>query len=185
MLNNGQPRRMSAPSKSILQDPQLRLALGGVLLNANQDQQALSVFQQAVNVKPDLANAHYNVAQAYLKLQQYDAAKQEYDAVLQLLDPTSEDYTKATSELEQIQNWSTNNQLQMQPQAIRLEMPWKRPQPAHLRCSTNSSTHQLNKRYSKLEKHNPFPQQVRQNQLVRLWSHQSQLRQLNKNRVKT
>ncbi|MCA9372954.1 hypothetical protein KC921_02560 [Candidatus Woesebacteria bacterium] len=84
-------------------DPQLRLALGGVLLNANQDQQALSVFQQAVNVKPDLANAHYNVAQAYLKLQQYDAAKQEYDAVLQLLDPTSEDYTKATSELEQIQ----------------------------------------------------------------------------------
>lgn len=83
-------------------DPQLRLALGGVLLNAKQNEQALSVFQQAVNIKPDFANSHYNVAQAYLALQQLEAAKQEYDAVLALLDPNSEDFIKATKELEEL-----------------------------------------------------------------------------------
>ena len=83
-------------------DPQLRLALGGVLLNAKQNEQALSVFQQAVNVKPDYANSHYNVAQAYIVLQQLDAAKQEYDAVLALLDPKSEDFVKATKEYEEL-----------------------------------------------------------------------------------
>lgn len=83
-------------------DPQLRLALGGVLLNAKQNEQALSVFQQAVNIKPDFANSHYNVAQAYLALQQLEAAKQEYDAVLTLLDPNSEDFIKATKELEEL-----------------------------------------------------------------------------------
>ncbi len=83
-------------------DPQLRLALGGVLLNAKQSAQALSVFQQAVNIKPDFANSHYNVAQAYLALQQLEAAKQEYDAVLALLDPNSEDFIKATKELEEL-----------------------------------------------------------------------------------
>lgn len=83
-------------------DPQLRLALGGVLLNAKQNEQALSVFQQAVNVKPDYANSHYNVAQAYLALEMYDAARQEYEAVLTLLDPATEDFVKATKELEEL-----------------------------------------------------------------------------------
>lgn len=83
-------------------DPQLRLALGGVLLNAKQNEQALSVFQQAVNIKPDFANSHYNVAQAYLALQKLEAAKQEYQAVLALLEPGSEDFIKATKELEEL-----------------------------------------------------------------------------------
>jgi len=96
-------------------DPQLRISLGGVLMNAEQYGEALGVFQQALQIKPDFANTYYNLAQALIGLERYTEAKQQYEVVLDLLDPTSEDFTRATQELEELQK--IIDELPAQPEA--------------------------------------------------------------------
>lgn len=84
-------------------DPQLRIALGGLLLSQNQPEQALAVFEQAINIKPDFANSYYNAAQALIALNRLADAQVALQSVLNLLDPNSEDFTRVTTELETLQ----------------------------------------------------------------------------------
>ncbi|MEX0896180.1 MAG: hypothetical protein WDZ94_04595 [Patescibacteria group bacterium] len=84
-------------------DPSLRIALGGIFLNAENYQQAYSLFEQAANLKPDMANAYYNMAFALIQLEAYLEARQAYLVVLELLDPASEEYAQIQQELEELE----------------------------------------------------------------------------------
>lgn len=84
-------------------DPTLRIALGSIFLGQEQLQQAAALFQQATEVKPDFANAHYNLAVTLKQLGQLEAARTSYQRVLVLIDPSSDDYTVVTSELEELE----------------------------------------------------------------------------------
>lgn len=84
-------------------DPSLRIALGSIFLGQEEYQQAAALFQQATEVKPDFANAHYNLAVALKQIGQLEAARTAYQRVLVLIDPSSDDYTVVTSELEELE----------------------------------------------------------------------------------
>lgn len=84
-------------------DPQLRVALGGVLLSQKQFEQALAVFEQAISVNQNYANSYYNAAQALISLRRFQDAQIALQSVLNLVEPNSEDFTKVTAELEQLQ----------------------------------------------------------------------------------
>ncbi len=84
-------------------NPDLRLQLGSVFFQREQYQEAAQLFQQATNLKPDHANAYYNLANALVQLGQLQSAEQVYLAVLELIEPGTEDYQKASNELKQIQ----------------------------------------------------------------------------------
>lgn len=83
--------------------PDLRITLGGVLLNTKQYQEALSYFEQAALLKPDYANAYYNGANALKLLQRFDEAKAAYQKTLLLLAPDSEEYLKTAEELQALE----------------------------------------------------------------------------------
>ncbi len=84
-------------------DPNTRIALGGIFLSQKEYQQAAALFEQAANIKPDFANAHYNLAVALTQLNQLEGARTEYQRVLSLIDATSTDYTRVTTELEKVE----------------------------------------------------------------------------------
>lgn len=85
-------------------DPNLRIALGGIFLRQEQFAQAAGIFEQTVQIKPDFANSYYNLAIALKGMNQLEQAKSAYQQVLALLDANSEDYTKVTGELEELEN---------------------------------------------------------------------------------
>jgi cytochrome c-type biogenesis protein CcmH/NrfG len=80
-------------------NPELRVALGSIFYGAGQFDQAQQLFAQAVQLKPDHANAHYNLANASKQLGQLEAAVISYENVLILIEPGSEDYKIAATEL--------------------------------------------------------------------------------------
>jgi tetratricopeptide (TPR) repeat protein len=82
-------------------NPQTRLALGGILYTLNRYEEALDQFKVAVELKPDLANAYYNLAWAYFKNNNPAQAYLAMQRVLALVSPETEDFRKATQELEQ------------------------------------------------------------------------------------
>ncbi|MBI2008364.1 tetratricopeptide repeat protein [Candidatus Amesbacteria bacterium] len=84
-------------------NPNLRIALGGLHFAGKNYDEAIRLFQQAVDLKPDLANAHYNLSAAYREKGDYPKALVAMQNVLNLLDRTSTDYTKAGSELAELQ----------------------------------------------------------------------------------
>lgn len=81
-------------------DPNIRIALGGVLLSNKQIDEAINVFTAAVNVKPDFANAHYNLAVALRQANKLQEAMSSYQKTLALVNPGSEDFIKLTQEIE-------------------------------------------------------------------------------------
>lgn len=84
-------------------NPALRIALGGLLLNQKQYQQAAGVFRQTVDIKPDYPNTYYNLAFALKELGAYADAKTSYQTLLQLIPADSEDYKKVAAELEEVE----------------------------------------------------------------------------------
>lgn len=84
-------------------NPQLRVALGGVLFNAKEYEEALKLFSQAATLKPDYANAYYNAANTFKMLRKFDQAKAAYQKTLVLLQADSEDYLKAADELQTLE----------------------------------------------------------------------------------
>lgn len=90
-------------------DPTLRINLGGIFLNKQQYTQAGELFAQATQLKADYPNAYYNLAIALQNLQQYEDAKTAYQKVLTLLEPSSENYTAVTAELEKVEKLIEEN----------------------------------------------------------------------------
>jgi tetratricopeptide (TPR) repeat protein len=84
-------------------NPNLRIALGGVYYSLGRYDEAIRVFELAVVAKPDLANAHFNLSAAYREKGETQKAIDEINAVIALVDPASQDYQVATTELENLQ----------------------------------------------------------------------------------
>jgi len=84
-------------------NPNLRIALGGTYYALGNYDNAIDAFKLAVLSKPDFANAHYNLAVAYREKKNYDAAIAEINNVLGLIAKDSQDYTIATTELDNLQ----------------------------------------------------------------------------------
>lgn len=85
------------------QDPIVRLRLGNLLFQLQQVADATGFYRQAVELKPDLAVARYNFANGLTQLQNLTAARAQYIAVLDLLDPSTDDYTRARDELDAVE----------------------------------------------------------------------------------
>lgn len=81
-------------------NPNLRIALGGVLYSVKNYDEAIRLFQQAADLKPNLANAHYNLASAYREKNDLRNAVLAMQTVVNLVDRSTADYTKAVSELD-------------------------------------------------------------------------------------
>lgn len=81
-------------------NPALYLQLGGLHYSLKNYPDAAKFFSQAMVLKPNWPNAHYNLAAAYKQQGQLNQAIQSLNDTLDLLDPASADYTKATTELQ-------------------------------------------------------------------------------------
>lgn len=81
-------------------NPNLRIAMGGVLYSLKSYDDAITFFQQAADLKPDLANAYYNLSSAYEQKGDNQKAYNAMQNVVQLVDKSSADYTKATQQLD-------------------------------------------------------------------------------------
>lgn len=84
-------------------DPGLRIELGGIFYAAEAYAEAAQFFEQAINLKPDLPNGYYNLANAYRMLERPDLASIAFQQTLLLLEPDSEDYLQASSELREVE----------------------------------------------------------------------------------
>lgn len=116
-------------------DPTLRVDLGGIFSRVKNYEQAGQLFQQAVQLKPDYANGYYNWAQVLTQQERYDLAVLAYEKVLSLLDPSSEDYTKAQQEItplrEKAQAMASNTQKPETPATATISAsPEPSPSPA-------------------------------------------------------
>jgi len=76
-------------------NPNLRIALGGLLYALEDYDEAIAAFRLAIAAKPDLANAHYNLAVAYREKGDIDSAIIEMTNVLALVDRDSPDFDLA------------------------------------------------------------------------------------------
>lgn len=83
-------------------NPALRVSLGGLFFQLKNTDEAIAQFQTAVNLKYDYANAHYNLANAYKEKADFENAFKEMQNTLALVDPQSNDFTKASAELEEL-----------------------------------------------------------------------------------
>lgn len=83
-------------------NPLLRLDLGGVFYSLKNYEAAIQQFSIAVNLKPDWANAHYNLSVAFREKGDIERAFAEMQNTLALVDPNSNDFGKASAELEEL-----------------------------------------------------------------------------------
>ncbi len=84
-------------------DPALRLALGGVFLNAKQYEQAAGIFSQATQIKPDFPGSFFQLARSLTQINRLADARAAYQQVLKLLPAESEEYGLVTKELEEVE----------------------------------------------------------------------------------
>lgn len=83
-------------------NPNLRLDLGGLLYSLGNYETAIDQFKRAIDLKPDLANAYYNLAWAYNKKGENKQAFLNMQRVISLIPQDTEDFVKASQELEQL-----------------------------------------------------------------------------------
>jgi len=81
-------------------NPNLRLALGGVYYSLSKWDEAIRLFEQTVALKPDFANGYYNLASALREKGDFERAVSAMQQTVSLVKTDSDDWKKATSELE-------------------------------------------------------------------------------------
>lgn len=94
---------LAALSQAVTLDPtnpNLRLNQGGTYYALGDFDTAIGFFKQAVALKPDWANAHYNLSAALREKKDYQGAIVEMQKTLDLVPPGSNDYSKASAELD-------------------------------------------------------------------------------------
>ena len=84
-------------------NPRIRLDLGGIYFTNKLYPQAANLFAQAASLKPDYANAQYNLANALKEIGNYQESYQAYQNALALVAKDSEDYTKVSAEMAEVQ----------------------------------------------------------------------------------
>lgn len=82
---------------------QLRIELGGLLFSLGNVDDAIDQYKQAISLKPDYANAYFNLSYAYQQQQKYKEAYASMQNVVNLVDPGSEDYQKASNSLKELE----------------------------------------------------------------------------------
>jgi tetratricopeptide (TPR) repeat protein len=113
-------------------NPQLRLDLGGLLFSLQQYEDAIDQYKQAISLKSDMANAYYNLSFAYRQLEKYPESYASLQNVVNLLDPSSADYEKASQELAELQKLLPQQPAtdqQAPPQESQLSLPEPVPTP--------------------------------------------------------
>ncbi len=85
-------------------NPQLRVATGGIFFVNEDYLSAANYFRQATNLKPDYANAYYNFAQAVKNLENYASAKRALELTLSLVPQDSPDYAQVETELSELES---------------------------------------------------------------------------------
>jgi tetratricopeptide (TPR) repeat protein len=93
-------------------NPNLRVSLGGMYYALGNYDQAIRVFESAVLSKPDLANTHYNLAAALREKGDIEGAISEMTNVLSLVEPGTQDYEIAKSELDNLENKRVSDNLE-------------------------------------------------------------------------
>lgn len=106
-------------------NPNLRVSLGGVLYSLKDYDGAIQQFTLAVNLKPDWANAHYNLSAALREKGDFQNAFNQMQNTLALVDPNSNDFSKASAELEELRK-----KLPVPPQTQANTQPETLTQPA-------------------------------------------------------
>lgn len=100
-------------------DPILRLELASVFVQAEDYQQAISLYSQAINLKNDLPVAHYNLGLALEKIASPEAlreARKSYQTTLTLLPADSEDYIAVTKKVEDLEKYMEENDISLEPE---------------------------------------------------------------------
>lgn len=112
-------------------NPNLRIALGGVLYALKNYDESIRVFQQAVDLKPNLPNAYYNLSAAYREKGDFQNSFTAMQVVTNLVDKSSADYSKAVGELEELRKKlpQAAAPAQVAPQKTELEAPKPIPSP--------------------------------------------------------
>jgi len=113
-------------------NPNLRVALGGVLYALKNYDDAIRIFQQAADLKSDLPNTYYNLSAAYREKGDFQNAFTTMQVVTNLVDKSSADYTKAVSELEELRKklpQAAATPAPVAPQKTELEAPKPIPSP--------------------------------------------------------
>ncbi len=119
-------------------NPLLRIALGGLYLQLNQQELAISQFQIAVSLKPDLANSHYNLGHAFEAKGDADSlriALSEYQNVRNLVKRDSDEFKRIEQEIAVL-----TNKIPVREQATPSARPATTTQQQPLELSSPSST---------------------------------------------
>lgn len=94
---------ISAYQRAIVTDPvnpTLRVSLGGVYYSIGNYDEAITLFRQGIYLKDDWPNASYNLAWTYFQKADYKKAISTMETTINLIDPKSADYKRASKELQ-------------------------------------------------------------------------------------
>jgi len=120
------------------QSPTLRIELGGIFFGAEDYDRSIQFFQQAIDLKPDYANGYYNLANAYVETEALENAKATYQATLQLIPADSEDYIRASQELEAVETLLQQGIQEQADQAVTTPTPTEVDAPSTLPDTTGA-----------------------------------------------
>lgn len=98
-----EPFAMASVQKAVSLDPtnpQLRLRLGGLYLQANDPTKALEQFMTSAKLKPDFANAYYNIANIYKLAHDPFNAQVALEQTRNLVPDGSDDARKVDEEIQ-------------------------------------------------------------------------------------
>ncbi len=104
-VNDAQNWAIASYAQAIRTDPvnpALRLDLGGLFYSLGNYESAIDQFKRAIELKPDYANAYYNLSWAYKQSNNPVQAFLSMKQVLALVNQGSEDFNKASKELEEL-----------------------------------------------------------------------------------
>ncbi len=115
-------------------NPYLKLNLGGIYFAFGNYDEAVLWFQKTIEDKPNFANGYYNLSAAYREKENYQRAYEHMQATLSLITIGTEDYQKASLELEQLAEslpsaQATDSGSQQQEEAIKPQLMEPEPLP--------------------------------------------------------
>ena len=115
-------------------NPRLKLNLGGIYYAFANYDEAILWFQKTIEDKPNFANGYYNLSAAYREKADYQRAYEYMQATLSLITVGTEDYQKASLELEQLAKnlpaaQATDSGSQQQEEAVKPQLMEPEPLP--------------------------------------------------------
>lgn len=110
-------------------DPRLRVDLGGIFYSLKNFETAIDQFRRAAELKPDYANAYYNLSQAYKETKEFEKAYLAMQQVVNLIPIDSQDFQKASQELEELKTIVTPEEAPTEMPEAKIESELTEPEP--------------------------------------------------------